>query len=66
MEQKNNSSPQVCIHEDKKGMQERKAEHRKLILKCWQKEILAPPNPAKSRTRGVRQESVKLANRGNS
>ena len=67
MKQKNNSSPQVSIHEDKREMQEWKvAEHRKWSLKCWQKEILAPPNPAKLRTGRVRQQSVKWANRGNS
>ena len=63
--QKIYSSPQLSIYEDKKGMQEWKvAEARKLILKCWQREILTPANPAKLWTRSIRPHRVKQANRG--
>lgn len=60
MKHKNYSSPQLSIYEDKKGMREWKvAEPRTLVLKCWQREILAPAKPAKLRTGDVRQYRVK-------
>lgn len=47
MKQENNSSPQLSIYEDRKGMREWKAaEPKKLIPRCWQRDVPAPPNPA--------------------
>lgn len=68
MKQENNSSPQLSIYEDRRGMQEWKVtEPRKLIPKCWQSEIPVPLNPAKLRPGGIRQKRVKceVKKRGN-
>ena len=54
VKQENNSSPQISIYEDRKKRQEwTAAQPRKLIPKCQQMGILAPPDPAKLRPGGV-------------